>query len=105
MNTVGLSWGTLRNAATALLVAAGSVLLLPTASEAAMVSGVATISQPGATAEAPLSSGGASTPFTLALPPHAACPGDTAHSGYHVYSYLVPAGTNLYGADLRQFSF
>jgi hypothetical protein len=31
----------------------------------------------------------------VALPHRAACPGDTAHDGYRVYSYLVPQGTDL----------
>jgi hypothetical protein len=28
----------------------------------------------------------------VSLPAVASCPGDTEHDGYHVYSYLVPAG-------------
>ena len=41
---------------------------------------------------APLDSGGSATTYGVALPAGASCPGDTAHDGYHVYSYLVPAG-------------
>ena len=47
-------------------------------------------------------SGGSSTPFTVVLPANASCSGDTAHDGYHVYSYLVPRGTDLVAGDLRR---
>jgi len=87
-----------RTAVTAVTVpvAAGSLCLIfaPYASASVGI-GLATVAAPGATAASPLRSGGSSTPFTVALPAHAACPGDTAHDGYHVYSYLVPAGTDL----------
>ncbi len=83
-------------AALSALVAAGSVLLvLATPAAASVASGPATITRPGGTAGAALPSGGARIPFTVALPTNAACSGDTAHEGYHVYSYLVPAGTDL----------
>ncbi len=95
MTGIGSTRVNTKYAASSLLVAAGSVLLLPTTPAAAAVNGVATIARPGETVEAPLHSGGGSTPFTVALPANAACPGDTAHSGDHVYSYLVPAGTDL----------
>jgi hypothetical protein len=88
------------------LLAAGSVLLVATPAPAATsssMSGTATIAAPGATAAAALSSGGARTPFTVALPANAACPGDTTHLGYHVYSYLVPAGTNLASVTFVNF--
>ena len=85
-----------RRAALPLPVAAGAVFLLMAPYAAASTGiGTATIAPPGATAGTPLLSGEASTPFTVALPPNAACPGDTAHHGDHVYSYLVPAGTDL----------
>ena len=46
----------------------------------------------------PLDSGGSATDFTVALAPNgttpAACDGDTASDGYHVFSYLVPQGTS-----------
>jgi hypothetical protein len=57
--------------------------------------GAATIARPGTTAAGALGSGGSSTPFTVVLPANASCSGDTAHDGYHVYSYLVPRGTDL----------
>jgi hypothetical protein len=77
-------------------VAAGSLCLVfaPCAS-ASVVIGTAVLAAPGATASSPLPSGASSTPFTVALPPRAACPGDTAHDGYRVFSYLVPKGTDL----------
>src|ERR1700683_5328560 len=46
----------------------------------------------GADELAPLDSGGSATPYGVLLPSGASCPGDTAHDGYLVYSYLVPAG-------------
>jgi hypothetical protein len=87
------------------LLAAGSVLLFATPASATAVAtvGAATIAAPGATAAAVLPSGKVGTPFTVALPANAACPGDTAHSGYHVYSYLVPAGTNLAAVSFVNF--
>jgi hypothetical protein len=60
---------------------------------ASTVNGVATIAQPGTTTELP--SGGSTTQFTVSLPPQAACDGDTATDGYHVFSYLLPLGTAL----------
>jgi hypothetical protein len=60
---------------------------------AATLNAVATIAN--ANTDAPLASGGSKTPFTVTLPPSAACSGDTASDGYHVYSYLVPKGTNV----------
>ncbi len=43
---------------------------------------------------APLPSGGSATAWTLNLPGQAACSGDTANQGYHVYSFLVPTSVN-----------
>jgi len=47
----------------------------------------------------PLSSGASSTEFSVALSPNgatpASCTGDSASGGYHVYSYLVQAGTTI----------
>ncbi len=79
----------------AVSVAVGSLLLLAPPAAASAVSGTATIAAPGTTATGVLTSGGSSTPFTVALPADASCPADTAHHGYHVYSYLVPEGTDL----------
>ena len=42
----------------------------------------------------PLNLGGSATPYGVLLPSGASCPGDTAHDGYLVYSYLVPAGVS-----------
>ena len=38
-----------------------------------------------------LGSGGSTTPYGVVLPAGASCPGDTAHDGYHVFTYLVPS--------------
>ena len=50
--------------------------------------GAAEITVPGQLT--PLHSGGSATPYGVALPQGARCPGDSAHKGYHVFSYLVP---------------
>jgi hypothetical protein len=60
---------------------------------AATLNAVATIADPSTNAFLP--SGASTTPFTVTLPANAACSGDTATDGYHVYSYLVKKGTNL----------
>ncbi len=59
---------------------------------ASTVDAVATIVNPDGFAT--LTSGGSTTQFTLSLPASAACDGDTATGGYHVFSYLVPQGTD-----------
>src|SRR5262249_18733627 len=42
-----------------------------------------------------ISSGGSATSWTLNLPGHASCSGDSATKGYHVYSFIVPAATDV----------
>jgi hypothetical protein len=42
----------------------------------------------------PLTSGGSTTDFGVALPTGEACPGDSAHDDYLVYSFLVPKGVS-----------
>jgi len=69
-----------------------SVCVLP--ANAATLNGTATITDPSLS---PLASGGSTTEFSLALPANAACSGDTATGGYHVYSYLVEQGTAVTG--------
>jgi len=61
------------------------------AGAAATDAGSAEITLPGQAVA--LRSGGSATPFGLVLPAGARCPGDTAHKGYHVFTYLVPAAT------------
>jgi hypothetical protein len=63
--------------------------LLATPAFAGVPAGPAEITVPGLVT--PLRSGGSATAYGVALPPNASCPGDTAHKGYHVFSYLVPA--------------
>lgn len=65
----------------------------------AVTAGAASIVQPGTLTS--LDSGGADTPYEVALPSNASCPGDTAHQGYHVYSYLVPAGHTPAEVDFK----
>ncbi len=76
-------------------LAALATLVVATAApaSAATVNGIATIASPGTTTA--LTAGASTTPFTVSLPTLAACSGDTATGGYHVYSYLVPQGTDL----------
>jgi len=79
-------------------------LALVTAVVTAPVAGAATagaevLVTPGTTR--PLSSGASTTPYGVVLPPGASCPGDTAHDGYHVYSYLVPQGASPTDVSFR----
>jgi hypothetical protein len=71
---------------------AGLVAATSGTASASTLNGVATIESASGTA---LTSGGSTTQFTLGLPAGAACTGDTATGGYHIYSYLVPLGTAL----------
>jgi len=72
-----------------------------TPASAATVNGIATIASPGTTT--PLTSGTSTTQFTASLPAQAACSGDTATNGYHVFSYLVHKGTALSGVTFTTF--
>jgi hypothetical protein len=78
-------------AAVAVLAVVGTVQATP--ASAATLNAVATIADPSSDAFLP--SGASTVPFTVTLPANAACSGDTANDGYHVYSYLVKKGTNL----------
>ena len=53
------------------------------------------VNQASASGQTFLASGGSDTNFTVTLPTNAACTGDSAHSGYHVWSYLVEKGANI----------
>jgi len=86
----------MRASAGALIVAgAWSLYVAASASpaSAATLGGTATISNP--TTNQPLASGGSTTVFGVDLPAQAACSGDTATGGYHVFSYLVPETTDV----------
>jgi hypothetical protein len=80
--------------ATVASVAAATVGTISPAS-ASTVNGVATLADGGT--DAALTSGPSTTLFTVNLPPGAACDKDSASGGYHVFSYLVPHGTNIAG--------
>jgi hypothetical protein len=70
-----------------------SGLTLATTQALASVTGaVATLANPSSLQ--PLESGSSTTSFTVTLPANAACAGDTASGGYHVYSYLIPRHTD-----------
>ena len=66
--------------------------LLATPATAATAAGPVEIINPATSY--PLNSGGSSTAFGLTVPPGARCPGDSAHDGYHVFTYAVRAGTD-----------
>jgi hypothetical protein len=68
--------------------------------QAGGISGLALITQPGT--RTPLTEGGSGTEFGVALPAGASCPGDTAHDGYLVYSYLVPKGVPPTAINFRK---
>ena len=77
----------------ALAVTLGGSGLLSASASASTLGGTATIADPSTSQ--PLASGGSTTQFTVTLPAQAACSGDTATGHYHVYSYLVPKGTDI----------
>jgi hypothetical protein len=64
----------------------------PSVAGAAVTASTEVITQPGQLT--PLNSGGSATTYGVLLPSGASCPGDTAHDGYHVFSYLVPEGVS-----------
>ncbi|HUD18310.1 MAG TPA: hypothetical protein VMQ59_13670, partial [Acidimicrobiales bacterium] len=72
----------------ALTALAGLAVVDITSASASTVNGVATTANPNTLAYE--ASGGSNTQYTLTLPANAACDGDTASHGYHVWSYLVP---------------
>lgn len=82
-------------AAVAVLLAGAATLVVADAgtSSASTLNGVATTANP--VNDAFLGSGGSGTGFTVTLPSGAACSGDTAHDGYHVWSYLVQPSVNI----------
>jgi hypothetical protein len=81
--------------AVAVLLAGPAVLMVAgtgTAS-ASTLNGVATTATPSN--DAFLASGGSDTEYTVTLPADSDCTGDTAHDGYHVWSYLVQPSVNI----------
>jgi hypothetical protein len=77
------------------------VFLVCAPASAATLGGTATIADPST--NQPLASGSSTTSFTVTLPANAACSGDTATDGYHVYSYLVQKGTPVTGVTFVNF--
>jgi hypothetical protein len=65
---------------------------VPATAGATVIAGTEEITQPGSLT--PLDSGGSETLYGVVLPSGAGCPGDTAHEGYHIFSYLVPKGVS-----------
>ena len=70
-------------------------IAVPETVGAATLDGIATIASPGTSNY--LASGGSEDEYTVSLPAQAACSGDTATHGYHVFSYLVEPGTSITG--------
>jgi hypothetical protein len=73
-------------------VVVAAVVVTPSTASAGVEASTAVIT--GAGRSTPLTSGTRATPYGIALPSGAGCPGDSAHHGYHVFSYLVPAGVS-----------
>ncbi len=71
-------------------VAISALMIGSSAANAAVTAGTAVITRPSQST--PMDSGKSATFFGVTLPAGASCPGDTAHHGYHVFSYLVPRG-------------
>jgi hypothetical protein len=71
---------------------AGGVTIAPTTAGAAATAGTAAITKPNTLTA--LNSGGSGTLYGVQLPAGASCPGDSAHQGYRVDSYLVPKGVS-----------
>jgi hypothetical protein len=91
------------SAALALALSAVAVVSLvwlsPSAASASAAEGSAAITQLNLTT--PLDSGGSSTEYGVELPSGAKCPGDSAHDGYRVYTYLIPKGVSLTSLSLK----
>jgi hypothetical protein len=79
---------------------ASALVATPMTSWAVTVSGEALITRPASLT--PSAGGGSATEFGVALPQGSACPGDTAHDGYLVYSYLVPKGVSPASVNFRK---
>jgi hypothetical protein len=95
-------------ASAVVLAVVATVVMVPTVAGAASAS-TEVITRPDQSV--PLNSGGSATEYGVALPSGAGCPGDTAHDGYHVFSYLVPKGVSptavsfLTGDPSRYFGY
>ena len=76
----------------ALAYASLVMALAPSAYAAGTRAGAAVPTNPST--NAPVLAGGSATPWTLNLPAQAACSGDTASQGFHVYSFIVPAAVD-----------
>jgi hypothetical protein len=84
--------GALLVGAAFLISLVGTVALTPSVADASVAAGSAVITMPGQ--PTPLDRGNGATLYGVGLPSGASCPGDSAHQGYHVFSYLVPEGVS-----------
>jgi hypothetical protein len=73
------------------LVIAGAVPL--ELGPAAMIASASTLGGTATIIDQTSSTGASNDLLTVSLPAQAACTGDTANDGYHVFSYLIPQGT------------
>ncbi len=90
----GVAWRRQLRVPAGVLMATGALFLIFTVgASAATVNGTATIETSSDTAMT--YPAGSTTPFTVTLPSGAACSGDTATDGYHVYTYMVTQGTGI----------
>jgi hypothetical protein len=72
---------------------------VPATAGAGVVAGSEAITRPGTVTL--LNSGGSGTPYGVVLPSGAGCPGDTAHHGYHLFSYLLPKDVPLVSVSFK----
>ena len=95
VGTPVLHAGPARRGLVAVAVVAAALVAVTTGTPqvaGAATAGAEILVTPGTTRA--LASGGSTTPYGVVLPTGASCPGDTAHDGYHVFTYLVPAGVS-----------
>ena len=79
--------------------ALGGTGLVGTPAFAGVTVGTAEITMPDGSA--PLNGGGSASLYGVVLPAGAACPGDTAHHGYLIDSYLVPEGVAVTSVNFK----
>jgi hypothetical protein len=87
------SWAAGLGAVTALALPAATAWAGPIGTQT--LDSTATLTDPSSNTALTGSAESSSQVFTIDLPASAGCEGDTASDSYHVFSYLVPQGTNI----------